>query len=133
MRSNEVYQKNLTLMKREIKFRYWDKRDGWCGAFSVHQSGIVRFGDTEPIWQTPEEAGGVLMQFTGLRDKSGKEIYEGDVVKFGWQNGYKTEAVEWRDGGFWIGPKKSGWTIFDKKCEVVGNIYENPELLAKEE
>jgi uncharacterized phage protein (TIGR01671 family) len=82
-----------------------------------------------------------LMQFTGLRDKNGKEIYEGDVVRFidvgviGSQH-YKNEGepkgvVRWSDfGAFYLddgdeGPFMHSMTEF----EVIGNVYENPELL----
>ena len=83
-----------------------------------------------------------IMQYTGLKDKNGKEIYEGDVVRipddyeeYGFMAGEQRE-VYYFDGCFRLKPKKEntrdrGNTIMDdmEKCEVIGNIYENPELL----
>lgn len=68
-----------------------------------------------------------LMQYTGLKDKNGKEIYEGDIVKFVnltalLDSPYPFE-VEWDQQGYW------NIAGYDFELEVLGNIYENPELL----
>lgn len=89
-----------------------------------------------------------IMQYTGLKDKNGKEIYEGDVVKYypaGDKIG-KVAAVEWGEfedccveGETWILSDKP-WqpTIWhyanyensnEREIEIIGNIYENPELI----
>jgi len=81
-------------------------------------------------------------QFTGLLDKSGKEIYEGDIIKYSKyvDHGQWGETV---DGGTvqvtWLAERAGFypfyvWSSYNdqlKTCEVVGNIYENPELLTK--
>ena len=109
-------------MNRVIKFRAWDGIDHMSNPFTLQdvQNGVIQFASDSKV-----------MQFTGLHDKHGKEIYEGDIVKG--QYGEK-EIVELRkfynynsEGGC----EGFGWaTETDiEKCEVIGNIYENPELL----
>jgi len=79
-----------------------------------------------------------LLQYTGLKDKNGKEIYEGDIIKNGstYPNDPKYITIVWneRDGAFHgkVGVGRlpmscAHWFYGD--CEVIGNIYENPELL----
>lgn len=123
-------------MGREIKFRAWHNVDGWCGAFSVHQSGLIDYGSG---WKTPEEANMVLMQFTGLKDKNGKEIYEGDILASegrvighieGGVRGYCYDVV-------YLNPRHDKrWSLYASVTDdyegnivVIGNIHETPELL----
>jgi hypothetical protein len=75
-----------------------------------------------------------VMQYTGLKDNSGKEIYESDILSFDnkvWGGKItKHFLIEWKDNSAcFIGVGvPSDWKIH---CEVIGNIYENPELLTK--
>lgn len=107
--------------KRIIKFRAWDGEQGMSRSFDVW--------DAREILKAYLLHGGkevpTLMQFTGLLDKNGKEIYEGDVVLHG---GNKTQ-VRWDDNlcVFWVGEILGLWK---DDIEVIGNIYENPELLS---
>jgi len=78
----------------------------------------------------------VLMQFTGLHDKNGKEIYEGDILNT-WdeedsdENEYK--EIKFKDGQWWWGNDGGNscplYDIDTTRFEVIGNIYENPELI----
>ncbi len=79
----------------------------------------------------------VTMQFTGLKDKNGKEIYEGDIIA-GVEGIYRRDArptaITFEKGVFGFngtsfseGESELNWTT--EKAEVIGNIYENPDLL----
>lgn len=117
-------------MSRVIKFRAWGK-DGWIDSqfFIDAKDGkafdslvITPHSSYSPIMRAGEVT---LMQFTGLFDKNGKEIYEGDVIEF-MHSGKKVRAlVEWidNDAGF----NSVQHNPLDN--EIIGNIYENPELI----
>ena len=76
----------------------------------------------------------ILMQSTGLTDKNGKEIFEGDVVKMA-KNVYSEptcyEVVRHRGGAYRLDSKQYGCELWLRHtdCEIAGNIYKNPELL----
>lgn len=106
-------------MTREIKFRAWDKKDKlWVAGFNIPQSGInTEWGDK------------VLMQFTGLKDKNGKEIYEGDIVKLKYGPPYEVKYSQ-KDAMFILTTTNSvglGMDLVDK--EIIGNVWENSDLL----
>jgi len=84
-------------------------------------------------WSRLKKETHIPVFYTGLKDKNGKEIYEGDLIKepFG-----AIRPVVWKDSCYFIGDN----TLHDYHCggvplkiEVIGNIYENPELLEKGE
>lgn len=121
-------------MYREIKFRAWDKSiNAMLGNIVVYQG--EAYLNTNPLEQFPLDA--ELMQFTGLLDKNGKEIYEGDIV--GYEHirakiifGYCGFEFEWIDGKTGKIRQKKTEEIFRNISiifEVIGNIYENPEFL----
>lgn len=128
-------------MNREIKFRAWHK--GLKKMFKIGQitleEGTWSFEPNDRKFvgmSVPYQPSFVLMQYTGLHDKNGKEIYEGDIVKIK----YKDEdigKVIYEHNGFSIDVtnmnKAYGRVSFvNNFMEVIGNIYDNPELLRGE-
>jgi len=123
-------------MSREIKFRVWDiilkKWANPADFIGVNSRGEVICGNEKSNRLT----GSVLQQFTGLKDQNGKDIYEGDILNLNLrfpENG----VVSFNNGGFiYTGKNMKGTYLgivisgFGEKLEVVGNIFENPELLA---
>lgn len=126
---------------REIKFRVWDRiGKSWVGwgsgaTLDLRYSGpIGAFMFDNDSYDIPPNA--EWCQFTGLRDKSGKEIYEGDIVLGRWgEDGVdRHEPVEWCDTYCGFTPFASYDSDCDmyfdaKRCAVAGNIYENGGLL----
>ena len=145
---------------REIKFRAWDKKRKeivyldflnlskaqFCGSWVVAppdnlfdvattKGNLLNFKDVE------------LMQYTGLKDKNSVEIYEGDIVLVNETRTYvleKPQEVFFADGGFYVGHKGAyECKLYFETCnktyrkktfngiEIIGNIYENPELLGE--
>ena len=127
---------------REIKFRAWDgeKMDRlWEDGrlvidASTGEAQKIGYGSTPFNVSIPH--GLTLMQYTGLKDKNGVEIYEGDIVQyFTFYYGNKQErkkVVEWiddmQDDSFGE-PLSMGYRFYSSEIEVIGNIWENPELL----
>ena len=99
--------------------------------------GKFRDGSTSVPLKFEDERNGedvILMQSTGLKDKNGKEIFEGDIVKMAkdiYSEPTYYEVVRHRGGAYRLESKQHGCELWLRHtdCEVVGNIYENPELL----
>lgn len=116
---------------REIKFRAWDKLNKEM--FNVE---IIDFQEKKLYEDTVSYRNFKnieLMQYTGLKDKNGKEIYEGDILSN--RNDEKLYKVIFEDGSFRVEFKgdfeEYSFDLIDvvaQGCEVVGNIYENLEL-----
>lgn len=134
--------------QRQIKFRAWDSKRNkmyFCGDW--HYDGEyqdinfpVEFDDEDTRWDL-ETKEITLMQFTGLLDKNGKEIYEGDILRFIFPKNKKGKSaihhheVFWNlnQGAFYMRlPNNPNSKIVSSNAtthEAVGNIYENKELL----
>jgi len=124
---------------REIKFRAWDGECFWhfdpkVGVFYLYFGGEQSSFDDPLDWQDILEEGWPVEQYTGLKDKNGAEIYEGDITQ-SW-NEFKSynQAVIFNDGYFIPLVKvEYGYNVIDsysqENFEVIGNIHENPELL----
>jgi uncharacterized phage protein (TIGR01671 family) len=117
---------------REIKFRAWSKEFGMSPATTVvNMLQVVARKDSHDY---PDELM-TLMQYTGLKDKNGVEIYEGDVVRRELRLGQELNEVAWTFGGFYLrnitndAASVSFHLIKEAELEVIGNIYEKPELL----
>lgn len=143
--------------QREIKFRAWDKEHQTM-VFAIPLATVNFYGGLDDFFKNT-----VVMQYTGLKDKNGKEIYEGDIVQGSGYDGTYYSSVIFRDCRVTIDcfravqvsnppdhtmshdrvktygfithwdpngyhTLKTGWD----DIEVIGNIYENPELLSTE-
>jgi len=136
---------------REIKFRAWDKIRG-CIVNSEAIDSLTVYGVNEKlgidfeiehdlpsgnyhedISRNPDQC--ILMQYTGLKDTKGKEIYEGDIGKI-----YKRPngQIRWASGGWFLDWGDRGEYVHHDDLaksfnfKIIGNIYENAELLRTE-
>ena len=136
---------------REIKFRAWHKEKKkiiLISSLHFYDDGKTNYGYKETpnvpnVNVTISEDEAVLMEFTGLQDENGVDIYEGDIINLSYEyfDGHFRDneivgKVYFEDSSFRMSYKKYDeireWRIDEPEIlsiEVIGNIYENPELL----
>lgn len=130
---------------RDLKFRSWDKReglqrmiylngfipygDGWRGGNPDYKFYQLYYGDKGCSSADAKDI--EIMQYTGLKDKNGKEIYEGDII----ESDYGIGTVEFDQTTcrftYSFSLDTDALWHYTKSAKVVGNIYENPELIEK--
>ena len=122
---------------REIKFRAWDKNSmmffdlmwgnsglgrGWIGMLPLGEE-LQRGLYDNRIQVDPYDCD--IMQYTGLKDKNGTEIYEGDILQ---RNDNSIAVVEFENGMFVTKYDALIWELRENNPVVIGNIYQTPEL-----
>ena len=112
---------------REIKFRAWNEKKSMIFSpdLNDHDGAVRWFHILEDEFYDGET---VLMQFTGLKDKNGKEFYEGDVLEFTDIEGSIGDRVEVEYDFKKLASLAARIPLW-QKVEVIGNIYENKDLL----
>jgi len=125
---------------RIIKFRAWDKLNKTMVKkdFFIHNNGLPVIMDSM-VGDFMELESCVLMQYTGLKDENGKEIYESDLVLFEFGNHQKAVLiVNFYNAHFIVVDKlRTGhedlWKCLTRgSLEVIGNLFENPELFKED-
>ena len=119
------------------KFRAWDnwrKRMSVVDRIYIDTEGVRLYDDFGEYWRDFRDV--KLMQSTGLKDKNDKEIFEGDILDYKgrkalvrWHGSYASFIYRFVDE---LQNRNTEWKplyLAYMKCEIIGNIYENPELL----
>lgn len=127
---------------REIKFRIWDEEEhkmeralavDWFFKTAITSANPAT--NSHPRGVSFRDKDEILMQYTGLQDRNGREIYEGDIIEFvsRLDDSKRIGAVRYwaGDAAFLIECEREIFFLFHDALsrEVIGNIYENPEIL----
>lgn len=124
------------------KFRAWDssKKEMFTDTFAITESGQVVVVEQESVASPPDYVFVehlVIMQSTGLVDKEGTEVFEGDILHHQIQTEYTFIVKYDKDNARWYGDGLSRTYRIDlmkhfmQYYKIIGNIYENPELLGQ--
>lgn len=128
-------------MNREIKFRAWDVVPYYDDEEEKREMIYFSLEDTRIIENLSLKS--IEMEYTGLKDQKGNEIYEGDIVSIDYAPQVKTIGIiEFIGGvfavkylekiGYRLVEPLNLWTMnFDNKCKVIGNIHQYPEILER--
>ena len=112
----------VIIKEREIKGKVWHKKE------KTFNDNIFTLHD---CWNLDKD-NDVFLQYTGLHDKNGKEIYEGDVVKsklIGEENEGEIWEIGFNPFGGFVSPGGKAFDNSWREHEIIGNIYENPDLI----
>lgn len=136
---------------RELKFRVWDKLEERFATCDEGYQGHYVLSLKGEFHNLQNGSGGkeyIVQQYTGMKDRQGKDVYEGDIVKWGMSHDQETAFCRLRVVEFHeqqliykvveVGEYPAGVDYLyeamqpaTRWCEVVGNVFENPELLTK--
>lgn len=126
-------------MSRAIKFRAWDKKfelmiSEWPNGYRLSLGGKVEIFESDSLVTCSISNEYELMQYSGLKDKNGVEIYEGDILSLVYCKPQFKFPVIFHENGYWALETSDKTSLIITQlpttyCEVIGNIHENPELL----
>ena len=120
-----------------MKYRLWckDKNEWEKDSWAILPNGDLMWVEYGNLVGGVYMKNHVLVKSTGFKDIEGKEIYEGDIIRY-WDNfdeHYKLAVIKLDKGGFIITNNRINWNIGltnkDDKIKIVGNIYENKDLI----